>query len=140
MILYLDTSALVKLFIDEPGTTVVANTLNDASAVFTHIIAYAEAHAALAKAFRMRRITEERLVAYKAALENYWENLEVILPNMACIKQAGHLAEAHGLRGYDSVHLAAAELIFDQNTAFAFACFDRHLNQAASALGMQILA
>jgi len=139
MIVYLDTSALVKLFIDEPETTVVADALNDASAVFTHMITYAEARAALAKAVRMQRITDERHATYKAALEKYWENLEVISLNMARIKQAGYLAEAHGLRGYDSVHLVAAELIFEQSSAFTFACFDQHLNKAARAIGMQTL-
>jgi len=139
MIIYLDTSALVKLFIDGPETTVVADLLNDASAVFTHMITYAEARAALAKAVRMQRITDERHVAYKAALENYWGNLDVISLNMARIKQAGALAEAHGLRGYDCVHLAAAELVFAQNTVFMFACFDQHLNKAARSIGMQTL-
>jgi len=139
MIIYLDTSALVKLFIDEPETTVVADLLNDASAVFTHMITYAEARAALAKAVRMQRITAERHVAYKAAFENYWENLDVISLNMARIKQAGQLAEAYGLRGYDCVHLAAAELVCVQNTVFMFVCFDQHLNKAARAIGMQTL-
>jgi len=76
MIVYLDTSALVKLFIDEPETTVVADALNDASAVFTHMITYAEARAALAKAVRMQRITDERHATYKQRLKNTGKTLK----------------------------------------------------------------
>jgi len=82
MIVYLDTSALVKLFLDEPDTKVVADLLQGASAVFTHMITYAESRAALAKAVRMQRITDETHLAYKAALEGYWKNIDVISLNM----------------------------------------------------------
>ncbi len=140
MIVYLDTSALIKLFVDEPGTKETASALDEAGAVFTHIITYAEARAALAKAARMKRITNKRHASYKAALENYWDNLEVITLNLPLIKRAGNLAEKHALRGYDSIHLAAAELVFRQHIEFIFACFDKNLNMAASAMGIKTLA
>jgi predicted nucleic acid-binding protein len=139
MIVYLDTSALVKLFVNEPETTIVADALNVASAVFTHMITYAEARAALAKAARMKRITDKHHTSYKAALENYWDNLEVITLNLPLIKRAGNLAEIHALRGYDSIHLAAAELVALQNVEVTFACFDKNLNKAANALGIKTL-
>ncbi len=139
MIVYLDTSALVKLFIDEPDTHRIARLLQDADAVFTHIITYAETRAALAKAVRMRRISDATHRDYKAALEVYWKNLDLIAPQMAHIRQAGEFAERYGLRGYDSVHLAAAAWLFEQSASLMFACFDHHLNKAASALGMEIL-
>jgi len=139
VIVYLDTSALVKLFIDEPDTAVIADLLQHASATFTHLITYAEARAALAKAVRMKRINDEAHISYKVALESYWENIDVISLNMSQIKRAGDLAETHGLRGYDCVQLAAAELIFEQSRDFTFASFDQHLNQAAQTIGMQIL-
>jgi len=139
VIVYLDTSALVKLFIDEPDTAVIADLLQHASATFTHLITYAEARAALAKAVRMKRINDEAHISYKVALESYWGNIDVISLNMSQIKRAGDLAEIHGLRGYDCVQLAAAELIFEQSRDVTFASFDQHLNQAARAIGMQIL-
>ncbi|MDQ6958449.1 MAG: type II toxin-antitoxin system VapC family toxin [Mariprofundaceae bacterium] len=140
MIVYLDTSALVKLFVNEPGTTAIVNALDEAGAVFTHIITYAEARAALAKAARMKRITSKRHASYKAALENYWDNIEVITLNLPLIKRAGNLAEIHALRGYDSIHLATAELVFRQYAEFTFACFDKNLNKAANELGIRTLA
>jgi len=83
VIVYLDTSALLKLFIDEPDARVTADLLQQASATFTHLITYAEVRAALAKAVRMQRITDEVHLAYKVALESYWENIDVISLNMS---------------------------------------------------------
>lgn len=45
MILYLDTSALAKLFISEPGSEAVASAVGSALAVATHRIASVEMHA-----------------------------------------------------------------------------------------------
>ena len=139
MMLYLDTSALVKLFMDEADTRLITRLLQDADAVFTHTITYAESRAALAKAVRMRRISDAMHRDYKAALEVYWKKLDLIEPHMAHIRQAGELAEIYGLRGYDSVHLAAAVWLYEQSASLTFACFDQHLNKAASMLGMEII-
>ena len=42
MILYLDTSALVKLYIEEPGSERVREALNEAPIVSTSRVAYVE--------------------------------------------------------------------------------------------------
>lgn len=49
MILYLDASALVKLYVDEAGTSMVVGRIQRAEAVATVLITYAEARAALAR-------------------------------------------------------------------------------------------
>lgn len=43
MILYLDTSALVKLYVEEAGTVVVVARIEEAEAVTTARVTYAEA-------------------------------------------------------------------------------------------------
>ncbi len=141
MIVYLDTSALIKLFVDEPQTGIVADTLDKAQSVFTHLITYAEARAALARALRMKRVTPEGLESRKTALEHHWSDLEVIMPDIPLVKRAGDMAEIYALRGYDSIHLAAAELLTKQTSMrLTFACFDNNLNTAADILGMTTLA
>ncbi len=136
MIVYLDTSALVKLFMDEPAASAVARLLEEARTVVTHLITYAEARAALARAMRVGRIPPAALVSYRAALEGYWERMERVVVDLVLVKRAGVLAETHGLRGYDSVHLAAAERVAGHGLALTFACFDARLSRAAKALGM----
>ncbi len=51
MILYLDTSALVKLYVSEEGSEIVRGAVESAGRVATSRIAYAEARAALAPAY-----------------------------------------------------------------------------------------
>ena len=55
---YLDTSALVKLFVEERGSGAVATLVNRVEAVATAKIAYAEVHAGLAR--RHRPVTSRR--------------------------------------------------------------------------------
>jgi len=139
LILYLDTSALVKLFVDEPETATVAEFLELAGTTFTHLITYAETRAALAMAQRMGRISAKQLGSYKTALEHFWDDLEVVIPEITLVRRAGDLAEQFGLRGYGSIHLAAAERVASQGMDFTFACFDSRLNSAARTLGMQTI-
>jgi uncharacterized protein with PIN domain len=49
MILYLDTSSLLKLYVEEPGTSEVQSRVELADVVATSVIAYPEAHAAVAR-------------------------------------------------------------------------------------------
>jgi hypothetical protein len=59
----------------------------------------------------------------------------------ASIRRAGNLAQQFGLRGYDSVQLAAAELTQTVLRApVTFASFDNNLNDAARTNGLNLLA
>lgn len=57
MIVYLDTSALVKLYVDEPGTQEVARWIQRATAVSTSRVSYVEARAAFARRYRERALS-----------------------------------------------------------------------------------
>jgi predicted nucleic acid-binding protein len=52
--LYLDTSALVKLYLDEPGRSAVIAAVSAEAVVATQDLAYIETHAASATAFAER--------------------------------------------------------------------------------------
>ena len=52
MILYLDTSSLVKLYLEEAASADVADLVGSAEVTGTSLIAYAEARAAFARRFR----------------------------------------------------------------------------------------
>ena len=49
MTVYLDTSSLVKLFLEESGSDQVRALVADATAIATSVVAYAETRAALAR-------------------------------------------------------------------------------------------
>ncbi len=140
-LVYLDTSAWLKLYIEETGSETVSNLVYEAEQVCTHLIAYAELRAALAKAQRMNRLSAEQKSQLIPAIDQDWETLSIILPTEMLVKRAANFADQFGLRGYDSIHLAAAEAISLQimPQPLVFACFDNHLNAAAKALGMSVL-
>jgi predicted nucleic acid-binding protein len=89
----------------------------------------------------MNRLTAEQKAMLLPIIEQDWETLNVILPTEMLIKRAANLADQFELRGYDSVHLAAAEAISLQimPQPLIFACFDKQLNEAVKALGMRVL-
>jgi len=140
MIVYLDASAWVKLFVEESGSARVRQVIGDKVTVCTHLITYAEVHAALAMARRMHRLTDTGLQAACNHFELEWQHVVVVSVDEPLIRRAASLARSRQLRGYDSVHLAAAESVFRHVPALTFACFDSALNAAAQALGMETLA
>jgi uncharacterized protein len=138
--LYLDTSALVKLYLDEPEREAVVAALSRESVVATHEIAYIEAHAAFSRAERESRLDAAGLDRLRADFEVDWPNYLVLRISQALLTRAVKLVDSFALRAYDALHLAAAESIGEQSDApLQFACFDRRLNRAAEVLGMALI-
>jgi len=139
MILYLDTSALVKLFVQEQHSDQVQAAAATARMVATHVIAYPEARAGFAKAHRMGRIDQQALSQLEASLDEVWPSFDIVGVDEALARRAGLLAAQYGLRGYDAVHLAAAETLHLSAGPgrLRFACFDKALSIAAETIGLQ---
>lgn len=137
MILYLDTSAWLKLYIDERGTQDVIAAVRSAELVAISRIAYAEARAALARVLREKRTTHAEHRRRIAALDaDYVEVLKVEVSDDV-VRQAGELAESHGLRGFDAIQLASARwLARKTRKPVRLLAFDLRVNEAARALGL----
>jgi len=137
MILFCDTSALIKLYIVETGSVELKAKVLEADAVAVCRIAWAEAHAALSR--RAREVPEDALLIEqaKAALAVDWSHFVVLEIDQRLVELAGEYADTFALRGYDSIQLAAAfEVGRISQTPIFFACFDIRLNKAAKLLGM----
>lgn len=137
MILFCDTSALVKLYIDEDGSRQLQALLIDAEAVAVCRVAWAEAYAALSR--RARETPEDATVIEQAkvALANDWPRFVVLDIGQQLVELAGEYADMFALRGHESIQLAAAsEAGRISQTPILFACFDTRLNKAAKLLGM----
>jgi predicted nucleic acid-binding protein len=136
VIAYFDTSALIPLVIEEP-TSAAAATLWDAADRVTSVrMIYAEARAAVALAHRLGRLdaaTRRRVVR---DLDTLYEQLDRIDVNDDLARRAGVLAEEQRLRGYDAIHLAAAERVADPDTVFVAG--DADLCQAAHAIQLHV--
>jgi predicted nucleic acid-binding protein len=131
VILYLDTSALVKLYVDEPGRPAVVTELDQAAAVATVRVAYAEARAAFARKRREGGLDGKGLRRVVDRLDGDWAAYSVVDVTEPLVRRAGILAEHHGLRGYDAVHLAAAVELGRAGGDVSFGCFDERLRRAA---------
>jgi len=141
LILYLDTSAFIKLYVNEPGADIVRTAVAEAVQVYVHWIAYPEMRSALARLRRMGRQSAETFNGAKRDFEKDWQLVSAILPDERLLRRAGELAERLSLRGFDSVHLAAAESlrVGPRTEGLRFASFDDRLNRAAADLGVQLL-
>lgn len=141
MILYLDTSAFLKLYVAEPESPSMREACTAAQTTYTHLLAYAEMRAGFAKAVRERRITAAALPGLVATFEEDWAKMRIVQVSEALVRRAGDLAQTYGLRGYDSIHLAAAEAVWRAlpEVDYRVAVFDAKLAEAAGGLGMAVL-
>lgn len=137
MILYLDSSALVKRYVQESGSQEVARALEDAALVGTVLVSRVEVAAALAKAVRVKALTHDEAWLSLQAFREEWPDLVLLQVTDLLITRADNLAWEQQLRGYDAVQLAAAilwqELMGEQVT---FSTFDRRLWAAAQRAGL----
>lgn len=138
MIVYFDTSALVPLIVAESGSRVARELWDGASRVTSVRLVYPEARAALAQARRDGRLAARQLRSSVRALDDHCLQLDVVEVDDVLAHHAGELAEAHGLRGYDAVHLAAAQRLDDPDLVIAAG--DRALLTAANRLGLSTAA
>lgn len=141
MILYLDTSALVKLFVEEIHSERVRQAVSAAQLAVTHVIAYVEACAAFARAAHARG-DDALFSALRANLDTQWKAWEIVEATEPLIHRAADVAGRYRLRGYDSLHLAAAEATFDAfrgQMPFHFAVFDDQLRSVAGQAGIPVL-
>lgn len=135
MIAYFDTSAFVKLLVDEPGSERAAATWRRADAVVTSLLMYAEARAAIAQGVRTGRFSARTERGAVASLTSLVDAVDFVRPTRDVVWSAGDLARDHSLRGYDAVHLASA-LRVGSETVLVTA--DHRLAQAGDAAGLAV--
>jgi len=130
---YLDTSSLVKLYVEQHGSDDVRQDLADASAAITSLVAFPEARAAFARLRREGDITPLAFRAVKRDFDRDWSGYLVVTPTFDLCRAAGDLAEHYGLRGFDSIHLATfLQIASNEPSEVRFSSFDRRLNGAAT--------
>ncbi len=138
MLVFADTSALIKLFLKEPDSPAVIE-LTSTGVVCVCRIAWAEAMAAFSRRAREQPADTELIDHAKRTFTRHWRRLSIVDVSQSVVERAGDYADAFALRGYDAVQLAAAqELASALPDATTFACFDVRLNKAARALGMLV--
>jgi len=137
MIIFLDTSAWVKYFLNEEGSLriqcfILENSPSEENIFTTSAVTYAEMIATLTRAYRGQRISEEDLEEMITTFHEQWEKVDVVEVNANLIEHSGQLARQHALRGCDAFQLASA---LDTQAKF-FISGDNELNNAAKNSGL----
>ena len=153
MIVYLDTSSLVKLYKNEAGTLEVDRAVLAADSVITSALTFVEAHSAFSLSKRLAVARQGSLVARAdpsldveaayaqivAAFEGDWRARDyfTITVSRRVIARAARLSQAHPLRALDAIHLASALLLSEsQSGQVLLSSFDPRQTAAASIEGL----
>src|SRR5262249_5491255 len=129
--LYLDTSAVVKKYFEEPGSDDVRRCIGSHASIATSTITRAESAAAFAKAVRLGTLTENDAKTGHRLFVREWKDYIRIRVTESLVARADGLAWTFALRGYDAIHLASALEWHDRiGEPITVATFDQELWRA----------
>jgi len=120
--------------VPEPGSVDVALAWESASRRISTLLLYPEVRAAVGRAQSLGRLTSRELPRARRRIEALWAELDRVPLTERVARQAGEVAQLHGLRAYDAVHLASAVSVADDQTVLIAA--DGDLLTAAHAIGL----
>lgn len=143
---FFDSSALMKRYANETGTTWVVSIFKPslANRIYVAQITLVEVIAALTRRTRSGRLkpasTAKGISRFRRAFYDPFRKIEI---TDALIEEAAVLAERHGLRGYDAAQLAAAlwanlNRMAEGGTPLILISADTALNAAAQAEGLVV--
>ena len=134
MKLFLDSSALAKLWLQEEHSEAVRGEFQRAEARCASVLALVEVRSTLGRVRRERRLSLEWLAKIEAAAMLDFESITTIDVDAGLATDAGILAAAHGIKSLDALHLATAlALVADQpDEGWTFVTYDNQLATAAS--------
>lgn len=145
---YFDTSAQVKYYVSEPGSTWVRQlveatdpeTAQSANRLFTAIITVAEAAAAFAIIARVGRISEQtRDRTFNRYMKTVSSSFHLLAVTEEVTNLAAQLTQRHPLKGYDAVQLASAlrlQEVLGPERPVIFVTGDESVVTAAKAEGL----
>src|SRR5688500_9291144 len=139
MILYLDSSAIVKQYVLEFGSPEIQSAAEESDVTGTAVVSCTEVIAALAKAIRAGTLSVQDATIAVRDFNRTWPDLVRTRITERLVKHAATLAWTHGLRGYDAVHLASAAA-WQQALGYAvtIATFDQAMWSAATKIGLAV--
>jgi predicted nucleic acid-binding protein len=135
-LVYFDSSAFVKLVVDEEGSDLAADLWNGCDAALSSRLTYPEVCAALAAAARDRRIAQHAFADAQTTWDELWASTRPVELTDAVEQVAGGLARTYALGGADAVHLASALAVASADLVVT--AWDRRLHAGAVAAGLAV--
>jgi len=129
MICYFDTSALVKLYVEEEGSELVADYARKCIFVATSKVAFAETRAAFARAGREGILDVQ---AYRRVVDGFnedWPSYFALEVSDSVLQRVDSLIDKYPLRGFDALHLASTIVLSRRTNGedLLVACWDAKL-------------
>jgi predicted nucleic acid-binding protein len=129
---YWDTSALVKLYVDEPDSDTAQRLVASDPVLVTSWITAVEVRRNLA-----RLLDGDTQIDALSAFEADLDALALVAAGELVCRAAGRIGEVLGVRSLDAIHLASAQVV--QIPKMPFVTFDLRQAQAARSLGFTVL-
>jgi uncharacterized protein len=137
---YLDSSALIKRFVAEKGSTFVDHILKRHRPISTSRLSYLEIYSCFARLKRKGSISERAHVSVAKQLETEFPTYRTVELTRDLFEIARSLIEKYPLRSLDAIQLAsAARLKQVAGDLLIFAGANRKLLDAASAEGFRVV-
>ena len=131
MTLFVDTSALVRRYVQGPGRDLVAAAMADDDVWCASALCRSETLLALHRL----AVTPGQHERMWGRLRDDWDAFVVVPVDERCLAQAVELGATYGLRTVDAVHLAAADRLPRPAT---YLTFDHRQIPAAAGLGFDV--
>ena len=140
MILYLDTSALVKKYFKEKNTAEVISAWKSSLGIATSAVAHAELLAAVYRKARETHVKKSIIANVVRLFHADWSSFIIVEVDNRLNETIRRVIDNHDLRGFDAIHLASAVTIGSAVAdKFLFACYDERLRHAAQAENLETL-
>ena len=137
---YWDTSALLKLFVREPGSSDARAVLAGDREVATALLTYIEAYSAFTRRGQDGSLTHADLAKVRRRFGTEWNAYLRVPVTEEVVRRARAAAERHGIRTLDAVHLASLlELEERLGERIGLIAADGRLLQAATAEGVRVI-
>jgi uncharacterized protein len=135
-VLCFDSSAFVKLVVEEVGSELAAQLWDEADAVVASRLAFPEVHGALATAQRTARLDPASGARAHGDWDEFWSAIRVVELTADVATAAATLARNFVLGGADAVHLASAMTMVEANPILV--AWDVRLRTAALQAGLAV--
>lgn len=140
MILYLDTSALIKKYFQEVGSDEIISRWKEATGIVTSSVAYAETIASIHRKKRETKFNNAKLVKILDTFRRDWNSFIRVDVTDDLNEWIDKMVSRYPLRGFDAIHLASALIVHDRLPEdYLFACFDKKLLLVAQTAGLETL-
>lgn len=147
--LYFDSSALIKYYIQEKGSEAVGRNLQDekeaSRPVFTSVLTFAEIHCALARRAKDRSLSLTHFIRARSTFDSDWvSGLSTVDLGPGVLSIIRSTIDQFQLRGADMVHLASAMWLRDAGVVtrgenqIIFISSDKMLTKAAVGCGLKV--